>query len=32
MFVVNGRVLAGLQPLEVFERTIEQAKRGAGGG
>ena len=32
MFVVNGRVLAGLQPLEVFERTIERAKREAGGG
>ncbi len=32
MFVVNGRVLAGLQPLEVFERTIERAKSEAGGG
>jgi protein-disulfide isomerase len=31
-FVVNGTVLAGLQPLEVFERTIEHAKREAGGG
>ena len=30
-FVVNGTVLAGLQPLEVFERTIEQAKREAWG-
>ena len=31
-FVVNGTVIAGLQPLGVFERTIEQAKREAGGG
>ncbi len=31
-FVVNGTVIAGLQPLEVFERTIEQAKSEAGGG
>jgi len=31
-FIVNGTVLAGLQPLEVFERTIEEARREAGGG
>ena len=31
-FVVNGTVLAGLQPLEVFERTIEEARREAEGG
>ena len=31
-FVINGTVIAGLQPLEVFERTIERAKREAGGG
>ncbi len=31
-FVVNGTVIAGLQPLEVFERTIERARREAGGG
>jgi protein-disulfide isomerase len=27
-FVINGHVLAGLQPLEVYEHAIEQAKRG----
>ncbi len=31
-FVINGKVIAGLQPLEVFERTIERAKSEAGGG
>jgi protein-disulfide isomerase len=28
-FVINGEVLAGLQPVEVFEDAIEQAKREA---
>jgi protein-disulfide isomerase len=28
-FVINGRVLAGLQPLEVYEDAIEQAKEEA---
>jgi protein-disulfide isomerase len=27
-FVINGRVLAGLQPLEVYEDAIEEAERG----
>jgi protein-disulfide isomerase len=27
-FVINGRVLAGLQPLEVYESAIEQAEPG----
>ena len=27
-FVINGRVLAGLQPLGVYERAIEQADPG----
>ena len=31
-FVINGTVIVGLQPVEVFERTIERAKREAGGG
>ena len=31
-FVINGRVLAGAQPLEVFRETIEQAEREAEGG
>jgi protein-disulfide isomerase len=31
-FVINGRVLAGGQPLEVFEDAIERAKREAGQG
>jgi len=31
-FVVNGRVLSGLQPVEVYEDVIEQAKREAEGG
>ena len=31
-FVVNGRVLSGLQPVEVYEDAIEQAKREAEGG
>lgn len=31
-FVINGHVLAGMQPVEVFERAIEQAKREAEGG
>ena len=28
-FVINGRVLAGLQPLEVYDDAIEQAKEEA---
>ena len=28
-FVINGTVLAGLQPLEVYEATIERAKEEA---
>src|SRR5215217_4941178 len=28
-FVINGKMLAGLQPVEVFEDAIEQAKREA---
>jgi protein-disulfide isomerase len=31
-FVINGEVLAGGQPLEVFEDAIERAKREAGQG
>jgi protein-disulfide isomerase len=31
-FVINGRVLAGLQPVGVFEDAIEQARREAEGG
>jgi protein-disulfide isomerase len=31
-FVINGRVLVGLQPLSVFERVIEKEKRATGGG
>ena len=31
-FFVNGEVLVGLQPLETFERAIEEAEREAGGG
>ena len=31
-FVINGEVLAGAQPLEVFEDAIERAKREAGQG
>lgn len=31
-FVVNGKVLVGLQPLNVFENTIEQARGKANGG
>jgi protein-disulfide isomerase len=31
-FVINGRVLSGLQPAEVYEDAIEQAKREAEGG
>ena len=27
-FVINGRVLAGLHPLEVYEDAIEEAERG----
>ena len=30
-FVINGRVLAGLQPLEVYEEAIERAKAERGG-
>jgi protein-disulfide isomerase len=30
-FVINGKVLAGMQPFEVFEDAIEQAKREAEG-
>jgi protein-disulfide isomerase len=28
-FVINGQVLSGLQPIEVYEDAIEQAKREA---
>jgi protein-disulfide isomerase len=28
-FIINGRVLAGMQPLEVFESAIEQAEEEA---
>ena len=28
-FVINGQVLSGLQPVEVYEDAIEQAKREA---
>ena len=31
-FFINGRVLVGLQPLEVFEQAIEEARREAEGG
>jgi protein-disulfide isomerase len=31
-FVINGRVIAGLQPLEVYEVAIEEAKSEAEGG
>ncbi len=31
-FVINGRVLSGLQPVEVYEDAIEEAKREAEGG
>jgi protein-disulfide isomerase len=31
-FVINGQVIAGLQPVEVYEDTIERAKREAEGG
>ena len=31
-FVINGQVLSGLQPVEVYEDAIEQAKREAEGG
>jgi protein-disulfide isomerase len=31
-FVINGRVIAGLQPLEVYQDTIEEAKSEAEGG
>jgi protein-disulfide isomerase len=31
-FVINGEVLAGGQPLEVFEDAIERAKRETGQG
>ena len=31
-FYINGRVLVGLQPLETFERAIEEAEREAEGG
>ncbi len=31
-FFINGRVLVGLQPVEVFEQTIEEARREAEGG
>jgi protein-disulfide isomerase len=30
-FVINGKVLAGLQPVGVFENAIEQAEREAKG-
>ena len=31
-FLINGKVLVGLQPLGVFENAIEDARREAGGG
>lgn len=31
-FFINGEVLVGLQPLDVFEKAIEDARREAGGG
>jgi protein-disulfide isomerase len=31
-FVINGRVIAGLQPLEVYQEAIEEAKSKAEGG
>ncbi len=31
-FVINGQTLVGLQPLSVFERTIERAEQEASGG
>jgi protein-disulfide isomerase len=31
-FVINGQVLSGLQPIEVYEDAIERAKREAEGG
>ena len=31
-FVINGKALVGFQPLDVFEQTIEDARREAGGG
>ena len=31
-FVINGQVLSGLQPVEVYEDAIEQAKRETEGG
>ena len=30
-FIINGNVLAGMQPLEVFESAIEQAEEERGG-
>jgi protein-disulfide isomerase len=31
-FFINGKMLAGLQPIGVFENSIEDARREAGGG
>ena len=31
-FVINGQVIAGLQPVEVYEDAIERARREAEGG
>jgi protein-disulfide isomerase len=31
-FVINGRVIAGLQPLDVYEDAIEEARSEAEGG
>jgi protein-disulfide isomerase len=31
-FFINGKMLVGLQPVEVFENAIEDARREAGGG
>lgn len=31
-FFINGKVLVGFQPLEVFEKAIEDARREAEGG
>ena len=31
-FIINGKMLVGLQPVRVFENAIEDARREAGGG
>ena len=30
-FIINGKTLAGLQPLEVYEKEIEAARKAKGG-